>query len=165
MSSKSADCAEIRELWSAELRNNVAFRARLDTFYVNDRAWRQDFNYKNLQMRQFYWSGYTFPSGIYFENPYTLIRPRLEWFSPGYWKCRLEGLWLLIQEDAREPGRFQARMELAWERLRCRAPPRHIYMRTAAEVYLQKKYARRRLKGQEFRKFVGAMIPDPVKSA
>lgn len=44
-------------------------------------------------------------------------------------------------EDAKCPGRFQARLELAWERFRGRAPSRHQYMKQIAEILRGKAYS------------------------
>eukprot|EP01055_Gregarina_sp_Pseudo9_P001663 Gregarina_sp_Pseudo_9__1662@NODE_211_length_3603_cov_39_818743_g196_i0_p3_GENE_NODE_211_length_3603_cov_39_818743_g196_i0NODE_211_length_3603_cov_39_818743_g196_i0_p3_ORF_typecomplete_len165_score14_87_NODE_211_length_3603_cov_39_818743_g196_i0429923 len=163
MASKSADRREIRQVWT-ELRHDLEARSKVDIYYLGERQWKGQHCGKTLQVRQFYWGPTFVPHEFVLENPITLFEPRLEWFSPGYWKCRLEGLYQLLRDDAEHPGRFQARMELAWERFRCRAPKRHLYMRQLAEVHLNKKYARRRALGQEFRRMIGAMEPDTWNS-
>lgn len=159
MTSKSADRREIREVWT-KLRDDMEARSKVDTYYSSvERLWKAEHCGKTLQARQFYWGPMTLPHEFVVETPVTLFQPRMEWFSPGYWKCRWEGLIHLLKEDAKDPGRFQARLELAWERFRCRAPTRHLYMKQLAEMHLKKKYGTNRAAGCRFRRFVGAIVP------
>eukprot|EP01054_Gregarina_sp_Poly1_P007903 Gregarina_sp_Poly_1__7902@NODE_44_length_17989_cov_118_013391_g38_i0_p7_GENE_NODE_44_length_17989_cov_118_013391_g38_i0NODE_44_length_17989_cov_118_013391_g38_i0_p7_ORF_typecomplete_len149_score10_33_NODE_44_length_17989_cov_118_013391_g38_i01147411920 len=135
MLSKTEKRREMRRLWS-KLRNNMEARAQADMYFITDDGWKSRHWGNSFLVRQFYDCPSMVLCELHCETPVMLFAPRLEWLSPGYWKCRLQGLWQLLQEDAKSPGRFQARMELSWERFRCRAPKRHVYIKQVTQAYL-----------------------------